>query len=140
MSTGVHLVRRDQDTLEIHLLGAVAAPTVDALLQELQDDGGPLPPHAILDLRQLTDITMEARARLVDVLRHLMATTERRAWLASSPQFRGVALWVVHVSPDAFGHIVGHLAQARAWLESDHTRADRQSQAVQTYASHRRGT
>lgn len=139
MSTGVHLVRMEQDTLEVHLLGAVSASTVDALLEELEE-GGPLPPHAILDLRQLTDITMEARTRLVDVLRHLIATTERRAWLASSPRFRGVALWVVHVSPDPFGQIVGHPAQARAWLESGHSRVDRQRLGVQAYASHRSGT
>lgn len=84
----------------------------------------------LLDLRRVVDCSPDARAALVQVQKLLSTGARRTAYVANRPRLRGVALWVLHASEDAYGRAVATPEQASAWFQESRDRGSFTEQAV----------
>ena len=94
---------------------------------------------AFVDLRQLTDCSVDARAALLAMHGVLRQRTERRVYVASSPRYRGVALWLLHVTGDDEGKVVATDEQAHAWLLGGAKRLEDAERGMLAYLDWRGG-
>lgn len=101
--------------LRVQFLGDLDEATVTAAIDRVAaiDTASDL---ATVDLRQAMACTMPARTALVRLDRALVQRTRRRAWIASSARWRGIALWVLHVAEDEHGRTVVDDEGAHLWL------------------------
>ncbi len=76
-------------------------------------------PPTIVDLSGVTAVGAGARDALVQFSRALVPKVGRHAYLATTPQLRGLVLWVLHVARDVEGRTVGNDGQAQKWLAGD---------------------
>jgi hypothetical protein len=65
-----------------------------------------------------------ARKHLVE-LQRLLGANRRTAWIDARPQFRGLALWVMHLSGDLSSKAVATVELAERWLSSREFREQR---------------
>ncbi|MBX2801552.1 MAG: hypothetical protein KTR31_28000 [Myxococcales bacterium] len=119
MSAPFALVRRrpHRPLLDVQLIGDLDVATVRFALRELPEATDAATLDAWIDLRQVTSCPVEARGALVALHQRVVGLTRRRAYLASRAAIRGVALWVLHVSPDPMGRVLLNEASAERWLQ-----------------------
>ena len=106
--------------LRVRLRGNLSEDTVDRLSADLLPrlqaigTGG----EVIIDLQQLSSCSTTARMRLVECQRHIATHAARTAFVANRPRFRGIGLWVAHISDDPNARAFHTTTQAQAWLRS----------------------
>ena len=93
----------------------------------------------VVDLRQLERCEPGARAILVDVHRLCADGGRRSAYVADVPLFRGLALWIAHVTGDQHSRAVGTMAQAKAWLRASELRLARTVRLLQLARARAKG-
>ena len=74
--------------------------------------------EVLFDLRKMSQCTILARAVLVRVQGYLAEKARRTAYLDDRPRFRGLALWIVHVSEDGNAKAVSIPTAAERWFRS----------------------
>lgn len=70
----------------------------------------------VYDLRSLTAFNVLARSVLVRMHTKIGAQIERCTFIADDTRFRGLALWVLHLSGEKHGTVVKTRAQADEWF------------------------
>lgn len=76
----------------------------------------------VVDLRELTECRLLARAVLADLHTEIKGRLRRSAYVADRPRFRGMALYVGHVAEDETTKAVRNTPAAEAWLASEERR------------------
>jgi hypothetical protein len=91
--------------------------------------GKPGQRNVLFDLCNLTSCSIMARSVLTRIQTELVAPwAKRTAYVADRALFRGLALWVLHVSADDNAHAVVDRAAAERWFREDKGRlADAQN-------------
>lgn len=114
-----HLVvrlRGEVGTEDIERLSNDLLPRIDAL-----DTGGAL----IIDMIETASLPLDARMRLMELQRGIAPRQVRTAFVADRPRFRGIGLFVAHVSEDPNARCFNRLDEAKAWLSSGEGRLER---------------
>jgi hypothetical protein len=131
--------------LDITLLGAFDEPDALELERQLTQDRGGARSSVFFDLRQLESCTILARSVLARIQKDVVAPSARRtAYVADRSLFRGLALWITHVSEDENAKTVATDEQAQEWLSSSASRVadlqERMGRSVErAKQSHKRG-
>lgn len=76
----------------------------------------------------VTDCAEDARPELVKLQQLVAAQKKRSAWVDDRSQFRGIALWVMHLANDQAAKATATMEQALKWLSSTETRESFASQ------------
>ncbi|MEZ4450939.1 MAG: STAS domain-containing protein [Nannocystaceae bacterium] len=100
------------------------ARSLDAALRERMTRTTPGTYSVVFDLNGLRRCSVEGRAILAELQRHLGGIARRTAYVTNRPLFRGVALWICHSAPDANARTFPSTGHANAWLESSDNRGD----------------
>lgn len=82
-------------------------------VRELGAKGG-----LIIDMQELDSCTGAARMRLIELQRSIAELGARTAFVANRPRFRGLSLYVAHLSEDPNARAFHLLSQAHEWLQS----------------------
>lgn len=77
-----------------------------------------------VDLCGLSDFHVFARTVLVRIQREISAHAKRTAYLADTPRFRGLGLWVSHLAEDGNAHAVVSQKQLEDWFAGSVERID----------------
>lgn len=93
-------------------------------LEELVRDRQQGPPHLVVDLREMDGCTILARGVLADLQIAVAPNLARSVYVADRPRFRGLSLWIAHVSEDPNMRVVRDVEQVDAWLSSEQERYD----------------
>jgi hypothetical protein len=122
--------------LEITLLGAFDEPDAVELEAQLKEERGRAKALVLFDLRRLESCTILARSVLSRIQKEVLGPVARRtAYVADRPLFRGLALWITHVSEDENAKSVVNEEQAQEWLMGNSHRVadlqERMGQAVE---------
>ncbi|MCA9707310.1 MAG: STAS/SEC14 domain-containing protein [Myxococcales bacterium] len=89
-------------------------------LEKLETGGGKL----IFDLIELDSISTDARLELTEVQRTIAKHEARTAFVADRPRFRGIGLFVAHVSEDRNARAFHRFSQAETWLMAEDGRLE----------------
>ncbi len=110
----------------IRLEGRLDEEAADEVMHRVWEhaDGTDDELRVLVDLRDLDDCAILARAKLINLQTRLAGPKSRTAWLSTRPRFRGLALLICHGSDDPHAKVVSSEKQARDWLDSDEARLD----------------
>lgn len=81
-------------------------------------------PHLVVDLREIDGCTILARGVLADLQTALAEGVGRSVYVADRPRFRGLCLWIAHVSGDPNMRVVRDIEDVDDWLSSTQARFD----------------
>lgn len=114
-------------TLRVALHGdfdEAAARGLDAEIRARMTRTAPGSYAVVFDLNGLRRCSVEGRAILAELQRHLGGIARRTAYVTNRPLFRGVALWICHSAPDANARAFPSTGSAAAWLDSSEARGE----------------
>jgi hypothetical protein len=138
-------ISNSSERIEIALLGAFDEPDALDLERKLNGERGRSRLLVVFDLRRLESCTILARSVLARIQKEVLAPIARRtAYVADRPLFRGLALWITHVSEDENAKTVANDDQAQEWLAGNSPRVadlqERMGRAVERASqSNKRG-
>lgn len=125
-------IKSVEGQLRVELFGKLTAATVKEIGAQLSE-GIKKASAIVLITAGVTDCAEDARAELVKVQQSIAAQQLRSAWVDDRSQFRGIALWVMHLANDQAAKATATLEQANRWLASKESReASAASRAVGT--------
>ncbi|MBL8924385.1 MAG: hypothetical protein JNJ54_36390 [Myxococcaceae bacterium] len=114
-------VKTVEGQLRIELFGKLTGATVRELLTRVQADLKAATEVVVVTIG-LTDCSEEARPELVKLQLAVAAVKKRSAWVDDRSQFRGIALWVMHLADDQAAKATATMDQAVKWLSSSESR------------------
>lgn len=114
-------VKKVEGQLRIELFGKLSGATVRELLTRVQPDLT-LATEVVIVTIGVTDCSEEARPELVKLQQAVAAAKKRSAWVDDRSQFRGIALWVMHLANDQSAKATATMEQAAKWLSSSEFR------------------
>lgn len=95
-----------------------------AALDEALSGLGAEKPNLVVDLRELSGCNVFARSELATLQRDLTPRVRRTAYISSRPRFRGLGLWVIHLSDSKEAKSVISEEAIESWFASTETRVD----------------
>lgn len=104
----------------------IAAAYADALaahlraLRETEDKAAR--PSLVIDAIDLLRCNILARGCLADLQAATWPKLSRAAFIAASPEMRGLCLWIVKVGEDANARVFGNRDGVEEWLDGTETR------------------
>lgn len=115
------LAKPREDLLRVRLVGDFNQAAAARLGQEFDARWKELFPGSVkslvlMDLQGLTGCDIEGRTALASVQALLCRRGARTAYLADQPRFRGLSLWIAHLSGDPGAKVLPTEAEAFRWL------------------------
>lgn len=113
--------------LRVELFGKLNAPTVRDVTAQVQAELKDATEIIFVTIG-VTDCAEDARPELVKLQQLVASQKKRSAWVDDRSQFRGIALWVMHLANDQTSKATPTMEQALKWLSSTETREQFASQ------------